>query len=206
MIRTRRPRAALMHSKSVARSLIVVALLAAATLVLRAQASIPAQNPRIITSFGPESFVSRVVTTDLAGPWEVAWGPDGFLWITERVGKRITRVNPADGSKIVAVTVDEVHQTLAQDGLLGMALHPDLLKGKGTDYVYVAYTYDADPGNGEPSNENPAVHVRPADAASVEPRRRSHESSARMRRTGAPTRERFCDSMWTVRFRATTRS
>jgi len=27
-----------------------------------------------------------------------------------------------------------------------MALHPDLLKGAGRDYVYVAYTYDADPG------------------------------------------------------------
>jgi hypothetical protein len=40
----------------------------------------------------------------------------------------------------VAITIDEVYQTLAQDGLLGMALHPDLLKGKGTDYVYVAYT------------------------------------------------------------------
>ena len=127
---------------------LIVALLAAAVLTPRAQSNLPAQNPRVVTAQGPESFVSRVVTTDLAGPWEVTWGPDGFLWITERVGKRITRVNPTDGSKTVAVTIDEVYQTLAQDGLLGMALHPDLLKGKGTDYVYVAYTYDADPGSG----------------------------------------------------------
>jgi len=145
---TRKLRTALIHSKPLGLSLIVVALLGAGMLVLRAQGSIPAQNPRVITNFGPESFVSRVVTTDLAGPWEVTWGPDGFLWITERVGKRITRVNPADGSKKVAVTIDEVYQTLAQDGLLGMALHPDLLKGKDSDYVYVAYTYDADPGSG----------------------------------------------------------
>ena len=102
-----------MHSKPLGLSSIVVALLGAGTLMLRAQGSIPAQNPRVITTFGPESFVSRVVTADLAGPWEVTWGPDGFLWITERVGKRITRVNPADGSKIVAVTIDEVYQTLA---------------------------------------------------------------------------------------------
>ena len=121
------------------RSLLIVVLLGVVTF---------AQNPRVITTYGPESFVSRVVTTDLAGPWEITWGPDGFLWITERVGKRITRVNPADGSKTVAVTIDEVYQALAQDGLLGMALHPDLLKGKGTDYVYVAYTYDGDPGSG----------------------------------------------------------
>jgi glucose/arabinose dehydrogenase len=61
--------------------------------------------------------------------------------------KRVTRVNPTDGSRTVAVTIDEVYQTLGQDGLLGLALHPDLLKSKGTNYVYVAYTYNADPGS-----------------------------------------------------------
>jgi len=127
---------------------LVVALLGAVVLTPRAQSNPPVQNPRVVTAQGPESFVSRVVTAGLAGPWEVTWGPDGFLWITERVGKRITRVNPTDGSQTVAVTIEEVYQTLAQDGLLGMALHPDLLKGKGTDYVYVAYTYDGDPGSG----------------------------------------------------------
>ena len=127
---------------------LVAALLSTSALALGAQGEVPAQNPRVVTAQGPEPFVSRVVTAGLDGPWEVTWGPDGFLWITERVGKRITRVNPADGSKTVAVTIEDVYQTLAQDGLLGMALHPDLLKGRGTDYVYAAYTYDADPGSG----------------------------------------------------------
>jgi PQQ-dependent dehydrogenase (s-GDH family) len=151
------------HGTLSSRSLLVVALLGAVVLTPRAQGSLPAQNlpaqnlpaqnlpahnPRVVTAQGPESFVSRVVTSGLESPWEVTWGPDGFLWITERVGKRITRVNPADGSRAVAVTIDEAYQSLAQDGLLGMALHPDLLKGKGTDYVYVAYTYDGDPGSG----------------------------------------------------------
>ena len=31
---------------------------------------------------------------------------------------------------------------------MGMALHPDLLRSRGRDYVYLAYTYDADPGAG----------------------------------------------------------
>jgi PQQ-dependent dehydrogenase (s-GDH family) len=138
----------LTHPKLPGASPLVVALIGVAVLTPHAQGNLPAQNPRVVTTYGPEAFVSRVVTTDLAGPWEVAWGPDGFLWITERVGKRLTRVNPADGSKTVAVAIDEVYQTLSQDGLLGMALHPDLLKGKGSDYVYVAYTYDGDPGSG----------------------------------------------------------
>jgi PQQ-dependent dehydrogenase (s-GDH family) len=113
-----------------------------------AQGTGPTRNPRVVTTQGPESFSSRVVTAGLAGPWEVAWGPDGFLWVTERIGKRVVRVNPADGTRRVAVTIDDVHQSLAQDGLLGMALHPDLLKHSGSDYVFVAYTYDSDPGEG----------------------------------------------------------
>ncbi len=136
-----------MTGTTLAVSPLVVALLAAMALAPLAQGDAPTRNPRIVTAEGPEPFVSRVVTTGLAGPWEVAWGPDGYLWITERLGKRITRVNPADGSRTVAITIDEVYQSRAQDGLLGMALPPDLLKGKGTDFVYAAYTYDGDPGS-----------------------------------------------------------
>src|SRR5204862_7527422 len=55
--------------------------------------------------------------------------------------------NPADGSRKVAITIDEVYQKLAQEGLLGLALHPQLLHG--SNYVYVMYTYDADPGPAE---------------------------------------------------------
>jgi PQQ-dependent dehydrogenase (s-GDH family) len=95
---------------------------------------------------GPERFVSRVVATGLAGPWEVTWGPDGYLWLTERTGKRVMRVRPSDGARATAFTIAEVHQSAPQDGLLGMALHSRLLTGTGHDHVYVAYTYDADPG------------------------------------------------------------
>ena len=98
------------------------------------------------SALGTEAFATRVVTTGLAGPWEVLLGPDGKLWITERIGKRIVRVNPADGAKTTAVTIPDVIQTVGQDGLLGMALHPDFGANRGTDFVYVAMTYDADPG------------------------------------------------------------
>jgi len=102
-----------------------------------------------LLGFQSEPFAFKAVATGLMNPWEVAWGPDDSLWVTERTGKRITRVNPADGSKSVAATIDEVFQNHGQDGLLGMALHPRLLRGAGTDYVYVAYTYDKDPGPAE---------------------------------------------------------
>lgn len=102
----------------------------------------------IAATSAQERLTMRVVTTGLQGPWEVAWGPDNRLWITERAGKRVVRVNPADGTKTVAVTIPDVHQSVSQDGLLGLALHPDFSFNMGSDYVYVSFTYDGDPGPG----------------------------------------------------------
>ena len=53
---------------------ITAALLATLCLVLGAK--LHAQQP----------VPGRVVTTGLAGPWEIAWGPDNYLWVTERIG------------------------------------------------------------------------------------------------------------------------
>jgi PQQ-dependent dehydrogenase (s-GDH family) len=105
-----------------------------------------AQHPRHGLHVGPEAFSSRTVASGLENPWDIVWGPDDHLWITERTGFRVTRVNPADGSKRVALVLDDVYQSVVQDGLLGIALHPDLLRGSGHDYVFIAYTYDLDPG------------------------------------------------------------
>ena len=105
-----------------------------------------AQNPRDLHRVGPEAFSSRTVVAGLDNPWDIAWGPDDRLWITERTGFRVTRVNPADGSKRVALVLDDVYQSSVHDGLLGLALHPDLLRGSGRDYIFIAYTYDRDPG------------------------------------------------------------
>ena len=44
--------------------------------------------------------------------------------------------------------LDDGYQSVVQDGLLGMALHPGLLRGTGQDFVYVAYTYNRDPEAG----------------------------------------------------------
>lgn len=90
-----------------------------------------------------EPFTFRVLTTGLADPYEVTMGPDGFLWVTEKTGKRVTRVNPSDGSKSTVATIADVYSTESQDGLLGMAFQANFLKGNND--VYLAYTYDADP-------------------------------------------------------------
>jgi PQQ-dependent dehydrogenase (s-GDH family) len=124
------------------------ARLAVVTVATVTTATLAAQNPRDRRNPGSEPFTIRVVASGLANPWEVVWGPDDHLWITERTGYRVTRIDPRDGSARVALRLDDVYQTVVHDGLLGLALHPDLLKGRERDFVFVAYTYDGDPGPG----------------------------------------------------------
>jgi PQQ-dependent dehydrogenase (s-GDH family) len=97
-------------------------------------------GPETVTR-GTKQFRKSVLVSGLAGPWELTWGPDSMLWVTERTGKRITRIDPASGKGSVAITIDEVSAPGGQDGLLGMALHPELLANTGNNYVYAAYTY-----------------------------------------------------------------
>ena len=93
-------------------------------------------------------FSFRVVASGLGAPWEVVHGPDDHLWVTERTGRRVIRVNPANGAIVPLLRVDESYDPGASwhEGVLSLALHPDLLRGLGRDFAYVAYTYDADPG------------------------------------------------------------
>jgi PQQ-dependent dehydrogenase (s-GDH family) len=100
-----------------------------------------AQNPPESVLQPGKIFEKRTVISGLAGPWEMTLGPDQMLWVTERLGKRVTRVNPATGSQSVAVSIEEASAPGGQDGVMGMALHPDLLQGRNADFVYVFYTY-----------------------------------------------------------------
>jgi PQQ-dependent dehydrogenase (s-GDH family) len=119
---------------------------AAVGALIAAMSAVAAMQDTTIVTNPPERFSMRVLTSGLEGPWEIAWGPDQQLWVTERQGRRVVRVNPADGSRSVVVSIPEVHQGVSQDGLLGLAFHADLLRGTGNDFVYVVFTYDDAPG------------------------------------------------------------
>lgn len=83
-----------------------------------------------------QNLITRDVVTGLNTPWEILWGPDNWIWVTERSG-RISRVNPQSGELRPVYTIPDVHQT-GESGLLGMTLHPNFLD---TPYVVVTYTY-----------------------------------------------------------------
>ncbi|ALI99631.1 PQQ-dependent sugar dehydrogenase [Rufibacter tibetensis] len=102
-----------------------------------------------------ETFTVRVVKDKLSDPWEVTYGPDNHLWITEAKGYKVSRLNPTTGAQTVLLDLtsarkfpryDKVSDSVdggkpwPQGGLMGMSLHPQLLSGK--PYVYLAYAYD----------------------------------------------------------------
>ncbi|MEZ4903217.1 MAG: PQQ-dependent sugar dehydrogenase [Spirosomataceae bacterium] len=84
---------------------------------------------------------SREVTGGLSFPWEILWGPDNFIWMTERTGK-ISRVNPQTGSIQTLITIPDVFAN-GEGGLLGMVLHPNFTI---TPYLYITYNYNTAQG------------------------------------------------------------
>ncbi|WP_109301062.1 sorbosone dehydrogenase family protein [Aquimarina sp. AU474] len=88
----------------------------------------------------PTDATTTIIST-LSVPWEIVWGPDNFLWVTER-GGRISRVNPDTGEQQELLTVSEVEQ-VQESGLLGMVLHPNF---DNNPFVYVVYTYQGTSG------------------------------------------------------------
>lgn len=91
-----------------------------------------------ITLDSTQLEVSTVIT-GLDIPWEVQWGPDNWLWLTERYG-RISRVNPDNGTQDVLLDHSTTVYQAKESGMLGLVLHPNFTQ---QPYVYVVYTYEA---------------------------------------------------------------
>ncbi|WP_461140143.1 PQQ-dependent sugar dehydrogenase [Spirosoma pomorum] len=113
-----------------------------------------AARAQTYTSPRGEVFTRRVVKDSLSDPWEITYGPDKVLWITEAKGYVVSRIDPTTGTKTILLDVTGERQfprydvipdeqdggkPWPQGGLMGLALHPQLLRGK--PYVYLAYLY-----------------------------------------------------------------
>jgi len=85
-----------------------------------------------------QTLQTREVIDNLTTPWEIIWGPDNWIWFTEKLNGQISRVNPETGERIVLTDITEVTNSVQESGLLGMAIHPDFAN---TPHVYAAYNY-----------------------------------------------------------------
>lgn len=82
----------------------------------------------------PSDFQADVVVQGLTAIWDLAWGPDGRLWATER-GGRVSRIDLDQGT---ADPVGQIEVTqIGEGGLMGMAFHPDFAT---QPFVYFAHT------------------------------------------------------------------
>jgi PQQ-dependent dehydrogenase (s-GDH family) len=109
---------------------------------------------QIVTCRLGEVFEQRVVKNQLSDPWELIYGPDNFLWITESKNYKVSRINITTGAQTVLIDLssqrnfprydkipdtDDGGKPWPQGGLMGMALHPQLLSSN--PYVYLAYVH-----------------------------------------------------------------
>lgn len=113
----------------------------------------PAVSAQVVMGAMKEKFSVRIVADKLSDPWEIAYGPDNYLWVTESKNYLVSRINTANGKKEVLLDLNDKRnfprydkmtkekggKPWPQGGLMGMALHPDLLTGK--PYVYLMYIY-----------------------------------------------------------------
>jgi len=101
----------------------------------------------------------------LNDPWEIIYGPDGYLWVTESKGYKVYRIDPATGAKLTVLdistgstflksedqtfnaqfTISPWPSPSPQGGLAGMALHPKFMDASTPkNYVYLSYIYKYD--------------------------------------------------------------
>lgn len=92
-------------------------------------------------------------------PWEIMYGPDNFLWVTEAKGYRVYRIDPNSGARTTILDLSNtgtgtgyltgpehtaynrtfnISTNNPQGGLAGLALHPDWANKK---YVYLSYVH-----------------------------------------------------------------
>lgn len=80
---------------------------------------------------------SEIIISDLDHPWEMVWGPDNQLWITERFG-RISHIDPMNGTQTVLLDLSDTVAAENESGMLGLALAPGF---PADNRVYTVYTY-----------------------------------------------------------------
>ncbi|WP_343637504.1 PQQ-dependent sugar dehydrogenase [Fluviicola sp.] len=109
----------------------------------------------LITSFAGKSqtFTRSELPTPVSTPWELFYGPDSMLWVTESSGT-VSRIDPETGNKtVVYVAIDYFGGSPLENsvlcpalgiggGTLGLALHPDF-KTPGSSFIYFMYSYNS---------------------------------------------------------------
>ncbi len=96
---------------------------------------------------------------NMNNPWEITYGPDDYLWVTDSKNYRVYKFHPNTGAPTTVLDISQNSTFLpvadrsfncqfnngagAQGGLAGLALHPNFLDGTANEknWVYISYIY-----------------------------------------------------------------
>jgi aldose sugar dehydrogenase len=113
------------HFKSSAHRQLLIAAFACASFCCFSQSTLV---------IGTTTVAVDTVYTGLDVPWEILYGTDDHLWITERKG-RVSRIDPAAKTRTVVLDITADVYAEQEAGLLGMAINYQ------TNEVFLVYTY-----------------------------------------------------------------
>jgi len=102
------------------------------------------------------TFTKRTVASGFNSAWEVLYGPNDSLWVTENKAYKISRVSVSTGQKTELVDLRATDGSInftsgtgvqPQGGLMGLAIHPNLYSADpavraAKPWVYAAYVYN----------------------------------------------------------------
>lgn len=122
-----------------------------------------ATAPVIVTSGRMKEVYQQTTLSGaniLADPWEITYGPDNYLWITEAKGYKAYRMDPVSGSKTTILDISQgstfftapadqafnaqfnIGTNNPQGGFAGLVLHPKFLDAvTPKNYVYISYVH-----------------------------------------------------------------
>ncbi|MBN8588030.1 MAG: PQQ-dependent sugar dehydrogenase [Rhodothermia bacterium] len=120
----------------------------------------------LVSSIGlhAQSFNRSELPTQIIGAWEVVYGPDNFLWLSEANGQ-VLRVDPKTGAKQVVYAAPDYFEGSPKEqlqachfpnilgGTLGLTLDPDFTEASKS-FVYYVYSYNSG------TTENPATKFK----------------------------------------------
>ena len=146
-----------------------------------------------LTGSAQSPFTFRVVATGLSSPWEVTWGPDGQLWVTERIGasrgahRSGHRRHHAGGHDRGELRPgQDVARRAARSGPASRSL-----EGRRIRLRVRGLHLRRRSGSGHGATpEDPSIHVRRVLPVAHGARRRARESSGRHRPCRRPARDR----------------
>lgn len=97
-----------------------------------------------------QSFERTVLEANLENPWEITYGPDGFLWVSEKEGT-VCRIDPETGAKSIVFQAEDYHKSADSEKNMcgrrkgsktyGLALHPDFMSAE-SPFIYLYYSYN----------------------------------------------------------------